>query len=692
MITTTFNSATCYVINDAPRWGGKTVDAQFSMVLDQEEGLTRRETRRPFGASIRVPSFKYQSVVKGSNLTALQLALRNWTTQNIIIPFYPAQTTLANASSSPITGGLMIVWKSDWSNFGVYTGSPPGWAASTDNWAPALFGYLNTTLPELVAPDVALWDVDFVESSPVTYALGTALASFTDGPKPSGYSAAPKIMPVAPNWQTVSEQIAVNITRKNLSLTRELTQTYYPQVAAARTQESEFTMRASTTGAFLRFFSLYMGLGASFWQPSIQKVSGLTADASSGDTVINVDDTTTILSGDYLAFFDAGSIVATGRVSSTGAGTVTLASAIGAAVSKSNGVIFHLNLSRIESPSISISWQDTGLAVAKMRFIELPAEYAIASGETLGTTLGQLAQRVILLTMTRDLGNGTIVTTYWTPYEQDITTGGHTYVHSDWGVGDLPTTVDMESDSVDLKTFTDAIGSSANPLIDDLMLVAEAPLGVSIDFADFDGTTVSNRSTVWQGTLVKIKRNGKEITGSLNAGPAVLENQLPGLIHGPSCNHTMRYNDGTYLMSVGCTLLKSTYQFSAKYATSTGAYPFTLNLTNLASTGALSNPTTQDYYALGWAEWGSGANLQRRAIIGSSVPSGTSLNVTLDRWWNGTPSVGDTIYIYPGCDGLGKTCRTKFNNYINFGGEEFTPVGNPSLTKLTTNPANGAKK
>jgi hypothetical protein len=88
-------------------------------------------------------------------------------------------------------------------------------------------------------------------------------------------------------------------------------------------------------------------------------------------------------------------------------------------------------------------------------------------------------------------------------------------------------------------------------------------------------------------------------------------------------------------------------------------------------------------------------------ILKSSLPASGAFSVTFQRGLESLPQAGNTVHLYPGCDGMFHTCKAynaasnpfgKFGNDLNFGAEPFCPIGNPSLTRLATNPPRGAKK
>jgi|SRR5687768_2182420 len=80
-----------------------------------------------------------------------------------------------------------------------------------------------------------------------------------------------------------------------------------------------------------------------------------------------------------------------------------------------------------------------------------------------------------------------------------------------------------------------------------------------------------------------------------------------------------------------------------------------------------------DYWVLGRVDWLTGANAGTSSTVQAGDPSITSVYL-LSPPLNAI-TVGDTGYIYLGCDKQLQTCLTKFNNVVNFRGEPHVPNG-----------------
>lgn len=708
MLETVFNSQTVFLINDA--WDGNSaLEADFKLPRDTAQSLTGRESRRPYGATL-LTAIQYTASVQNSDLRILQGALRDLNTQPVIIPLWPAMTIWANRASAPISGGLRIAWKDDWSQFTIYaaTDAEPVWPSAADNFAPALMGFIKPTQPVLITPAVAQWEIDFTESSPAEYALTPAAGALALGPKPTGYTTAPYLFPYLPDFSKVSEEISVPVTREQIGFSREQRTEFYTQTAS-RKQIANYTLASQDLGTFLSFFQAIAAPGNSFWASGYLQVSELTQDVAATDTVLNVSDTSALLVGDYISLYSYGTTVAR-KISAKTVNTITVDSAVGASLSASLTCLFPLCLVSLPGSTVSIKWVSPDVAGLQLQWTQLPTEEILPGDETLGQTIGKQPTRITLFQFIRDYGNGTVDNWYFSGYETAITYSGNTYLYSGrFAVSDIPQSLNLASDEV---TITSDI-VTGNPLNAEVALTSEAPLSVKITIADYDGVTVSNAQQVFFGEVAAPSKNGGKITAKCKVGNGLLRASLPRMVCGTMCNHLAGTNDGTHLISVGCTgpdsvMPKSNWKFTALVTSPLSAgFPPTVNVNTLTGVGTnaaaalAASRIFSNWFSNGWIEWGTGNAIQRRAIVGSTVPAGGALALTLHRYFNGVPNIGDTVTFYPGCDGLLTTCKAydastnptgKFGNDLNFGGEPFLPVTNPSTSGLNQLGTQGGKK
>jgi hypothetical protein len=670
--------------------------------------MTKREARRPYSATLRT-DLKFSITLKDTDLRIAEGVLRSMTTEKVIVPFWPAVSTWANRVSQAIKGGLFVVYKYDWSQFDIYdAGSEPLWPAAGDFVAPALMGYLSrTTKIQMLNPITGVYEVQFSESSPAGYELLVTAPGFTNGPLPSGYGSAPVLLPFQSDFRQVTEQITLDVARTQIGFDREQQPTFYPH-AAYRQQQSQYTLSAAEIPSLLVWFQTVGGPGQSFWAAGAFVTARMSAPATAIATTLNVYDTYAIKSSDYLCMVSNRVVTGFAKVNTVFGASVSNATGLGVAVNTEDQ-LFTLYLASLDQPKVSVDWKSTGLVIAKMNWTEMVPERDVAgyADETLGVTIGHEPVRVAFVQLSRDLRNGTILNWYYTSFESDITWSTHTWLHGLIGVGEITQSINLENDQCVLEAFL----GSGTPLDDELKMISEAPLTAKIWFADYDpvGLTVSNANVVFFGDATTPVRKGNKITLTCEFGPSLLNTFLPRLLKATTCSHVGgSNNDGSFLISAGCTLLKADWKFTAQVANPvSSAFPFTLNYSSFAGAGAsataalAANAVFLNFLAGGWVEWKSGANIQRRQIVGSTVPTVGAGSLTLHRWFSATPLNTDALVIYPGCDGLWTTCQAynsgtnptgKFNNKVNFGGEPFRPAINPSMNGLVSSGVNTAKK
>jgi hypothetical protein len=728
MISTMFNGQNCFLLNDHPDWSSP-VESQFTLTRDKQISLTRHETRRPYSSTL-LTKLTYTASVGGAALRQLLGAIRQLNTQPVIVPFWPAIANWGNRANVALSGGLRIAWRADWSQYSIdaSTDPEPLWPLASDFWAPALMGFLTPDSSPAIRRDTQQLKINFVESSPAAYALQPNAGSPQDGPLPAGYTTAPYILPFIPDRDGAEEETSVQLKRDQIGLLREQQNTFYPQ-SAERYAKFSFTLGGTMAGGatastsptpaqMMEFFLATMAPGDAFWCPSSLQCLVLSRDALPTDTALNVADTSAVAVGDCIYIFPGNAAVAVARTITTinPGVSVTIDSPLGVPMpvvlpsSAGQTAIFPLLLVRLEKPQMKMMWLKPGLATVQLQFNEVPVEQFLPNNESLGATIGKLQVRVVLFQFTRDLGNGSVLNYYYTSFESDILWNGQTWSHAPFECGDITRSLNLQDDNVTITSYL----FPGNPLIADLTKLAEAPLTVAIIFANYDGGLIRGAATMFTGDASAPSRDGNKIKIKCKMGPALLSSQLPIFLRGVQCSHLRGSNtSGLNLISAGCTgpdniMLKINWKATAQVAGPLSAgFPFALNLLSLAGVGAnvaaalADNAVFANWFANGYVEWGAGANIQRRIIVGSTVPAGGALTLTLHRYFNGGPGIGDSVSLYPGCDGLYTTCRAfdtslnptgKFNNYQNFGGQPFTPISNPSMAGLKQFGVQGTKK
>lgn len=162
----------------------------------------------------------------------------------------------------------------------------------------------------------------------------------------------------------------------------------------------------------------------------------------------------------------------------------------------------------------------------------------------------------------------------------------------------------------------------------------------------------------FRGRFSEFKDGGRTSGTVIVAGyTELLNTNVPIDVFQGSCLNT--------LFDAKCTLIRSNYGAAAAIS---GASTQRLLATNImASAGT---------YALGSVVFASGLNSGERRTITAQDASG---NLTLVSPLPVAPSIGDTFTLYPGCDLKLGTCTNKFNNRINYRGQDFIPTPETSI-------------
>lgn len=158
----------------------------------------------------------------------------------------------------------------------------------------------------------------------------------------------------------------------------------------------------------------------------------------------------------------------------------------------------------------------------------------------------------------------------------------------------------------------------------------------------------------WEGTVASFKVEGRIATirvPSTFAGKMSMS--IPSFYFQTQCNHT--------LYDQFCQVNRAGFQV----ATTVTALGLTQVSFTVGSVGA--NPN--DYFKAG--EILRNSDGERRLILGQT---GTSLSISYPFR---QLLLGDSVTLFAGCDHVISTCRTKFNNVANFGGQPYIPIENP---------------
>lgn len=278
------------------------------------------------------------------------------------------------------------------------------------------------------------------------------------------------------------------------------------------------------------------------------------------------------------------------------------------------------------------------------------------------------------------LKDGTVLR--YTSADVDITYSGNTYLAGrssnapTFQRGKTRTSIGLSSDDLEVDILFDSATR-----INSLTPASFVAFGgfdnctIQVDKAlapDWTNPVVNGVVNLFFGIVAESKIRTGRVELTVNSPLRILNNQFPRNYFLPGCNHS--------LFDTGCALSKATYAFAGTVSGSPTRTVFASNAT-----------AADDYYALGYVVWTSGAN----AGITSPIKSYSNASGTFTTIYPlaQAPAAGDTFTAYPGCDKQRATCDTKFGNLAHFRGFPFVPT--PEMIELggagSTAPADDGK-
>lgn len=297
---------------------------------------------------------------------------------------------------------------------------------------------------------------------------------------------------------------------------------------------------------------------------------------------------------------------------------------------------------------------------------ELAAETSLPPGETLGTTVGQLARTAWFFRIDLD-HNGALRTWRLTNWESGAFADGQSWDYNACKFDRLVQSIDLEDDAVQVTFRYFAGGPWDNWLPGNL--AARGFLTVYRGDVDAAGT-LSGFRQVCRGELQKPTADGPIVTQRASGSNGLFSRRAPRQVMSTTC--------GTMLFRPRCGLALGDWTFSASIVAVSG---------NVVTVGSISRDNgaalpggfgAAEWFALGWVQWsGAGGAPFRDGILASAAISSGQIVLTLDRAC--TLAGGTAVKLVPGCNRLGPTCRAKFENYPRFRGFELMPSVSPSL-------------
>lgn len=667
MISITFNSNAAFLLDDAPSWAS-AVGIEAALPASYERGLSGRETRRLTGDTLRI-SVKYSAVLNGSiAITNLRNSLQAYATQPILCPFWPG---LTQPGVSPTIAAAFYVLLDE-------TAAPSVQPASNAPFSrvsyPLCVGKLNASPdPTLINDTLASVEFDFVENDN-TYFL--APAAFTPPTGLAAGSGTPPLFPFGANWATSprSGGAEEDVSWQGIGPMRAQQSQYFTQRSRRKVQQS-YTLKDLDAQNLLAFFLAQAGESKPFWLPGNLSETQLTADVGNGDTTLTVANGAA-LNGNNFLFLDDLKNRAPAKVSSVSGNTLTLSAAVGTAFTAAATRLETLLLARFDALKISISFTRPDLATATLNFKETPWEVAAVGGETIGTTMGALPAAAMLYKFTLTIPSGPTVW-YFTSFERNLSDGTHSWISQPFDNTEILETDNLERQSVTIKSRN----FSGNPLALLFPFQLEFPLLVEIWEGDVAGNSVGNLRCYFAGEVGKCDCEPPFLSADCASMSSIFDRAIPRRLYQANCNWV--------LFESNCGLAIGAWTWNAvvvSYNASTGALIVgTITSGNGATLAA-------HFFFAGYVQITTGGAAQSRMVSDSLAVSGGQVTLYLAQPLFTSPSAGDAVKLFPGCDGQRTTCNSKFANFARFGGFPFMPVGNPSVLRINTNHGGGGKK
>lgn len=292
---------------------------------------------------------------------------------------------------------------------------------------------------------------------------------------------------------------------------------------------------------------------------------------------------------------------------------------------------------RFAGDSLSMSFPAPNVATVTAEFIE-----------ELATIVGVPAQaQAGRQWLYRAQWRGASAVMAWTSNESQLTHSSQVYTPRKLTHRKFTQTLKSEGDSLEIVCENFA----GNPFLPFVKLQLERKLDVVV--YECDPATPSGAVKIFEGTVDTVKPRGGLMVATCAALGGAMKKRIPAQNIKPTCNTT--------LYSTLCGVLPASFVQTGTLGTQTD------NVVEVTSASAHA----ADYFAKGYATFGTGDTMETRAIIRSTPISGGQ-ELTLHRPLEQTGALA--VSMYPGCSGeFGATGCAKFSNQDHFGGSPRRP-------------------
>jgi len=715
-----------------PNW-----DSEIKISLDlptdvAKQPITFAESRRNFAQSARYKMSWKSYLSNTKDATELRIFLTRVRGESILVPLWPdvCETfadAIAGATSfttwdRPVRSGSnwiiaapdFSVWEtvtvtsivaagSQWT-INISPGAVNAWPTGSLLY-PLILGRLDERpQPESITDESLETDFSIKENSDFPYRVTTtAVTLSTIGSNIPSFSSTLK-WDVAPNFSRPLDWTEMpDVIYEQVGFLRQEQQRAYDH-RTPRGQELEFYQAdRDSLSKIESFWRTSLATTLRFFVPTYRGDLRMLNDTPGGGSLIQCeknffsDPSREAQPGDpFIALIDVNNNVTPFQVTTTDLSnetdlntTVTVG-----AFPAATTIVSHLLLARFAEATLEWSYTTPYLATTRLRFVELPHEY---SSDYLANVLITEAGTDTLISEAGDIFITEVVSgappalpqpaylfifnevgiriDRFTSYENTITvpsgTYAGTYTPAPFSFDKLKTGLKLDQEKLEIKSFK----FTGNPLNRMWPFALDGIL--TLEIVEVDAVTPSSTTAIsrFYGDVWSIDSDYKATAipfGNL------FDRKFPRFLISASDNYTQ--------FSAPTNILPSSFVIA-------GTLPGTIDTTsqtiNVTSATGFAKETS--YFAGGWLETGTGANLEKRSIL-ESTPVGTNLvTLILDRPL--LKAVGSqAVSMYPGYDGSIDQCDSRFSNRINFGGHAYIPNVNPGVKAIKPKSTSGGKK
>ncbi len=210
---------------------------------------------------------------------------------------------------------------------------------------------------------------------------------------------------------------------------------------------------------------------------------------------------------------------------------------------------------------------------------------------------------------------------------------------------------------------------------------------MNVEVIESSYTNPDVQSVRFAGQVRRVSDDGEKLVARCDSWLSVLNRKIPRMQIQQTCNYNL-------FDPITCKALRAGHETTAVIvAIDSASQPPTVTVDLLYPELTQSaNWITEDWFAQGFLETGSGLTYEVRTIVSSALfaPPGRlllELNIMLTQ-----AIVGQYIQLVRGCDGKPETCEDIFDNFINFGGFRAVPARNLSMKAINAVASQGDKK